>query len=286
MTAKLLSKPKYRKLRYIHYFYPELKHYLSDEQLKESIEKDIDEFGDETYQHLRLQGENEQRVCELIRNDSLDDFISHVTENKISLFSPIQTSIFETNTFLIKNDSTLIEYAAFYGSIQIFKYLFTNNSKITSDLWLYAIHGKNLEIIQMLEARPVRPRDQSFAQVLDESFKCQNGEVTTYIIEKLLRLRKGEELPVLAQSTKHYDYAHFPSDLNNQFTFCYLCQADHFSLISDLVKLSNRNFKLNTQIASVFFYKFSFKVSIFFVFEYSFKFLFLQMKFQIDFLEK
>lgn len=250
-VANVLSKPKFKKLRYIHFFYPELKKYLNNEKLKEAIEKDIAAYNDEQYNQLRLEGENELEVCKLIRNDSVDDFISHVTQNKISLFQPLTTSIFETNTFLIKNDSTLIEYAAFFGSLQIFKYLFTNNSKITPDLWLYAVHGQNMEIIQLLENHPLRPRDHTFITVLDESFKCHNGEVTKYIKEKLVKINKENELSILSLSTKHFDFEFFPNDLNNQYCFCYLCQANYFALVDDLVKLTDKNFKLNTPILSI-----------------------------------
>ena len=84
------------------------------------------------------------------------------------LDSKIEQSIYETNSFLlknsienpekqmykylnhkrlkIKNEISLIEYAAFYGSIQIFQYLRMNNASLNKSLWLYAIHGQNAEI--------------------------------------------------------------------------------------------------------------------------------------------
>ena len=64
---------------------------------------------------------------------------------------------FETNEFLIENQPTLIEYSAFCGPIQIFQYLFTNKSKLNPELWLYAIHGRNTEIIQLLENNHLNP---------------------------------------------------------------------------------------------------------------------------------
>ena len=45
---------------------------------------------------------------------------------------------------------TLIEYATFYGSIQIFKYLLNNNVGLTESLWMYAVHGQNSEIIDIM----------------------------------------------------------------------------------------------------------------------------------------
>ena len=70
-----------------------------------------------------IKGENDSYRSSLIRQDLIDDFISHVSRTNISLTSKIEPSIFETNQFLIENKPTLIEYSAFYGSIQICKYL-------------------------------------------------------------------------------------------------------------------------------------------------------------------
>ena len=58
----------------------------------------------------------------------------HVTRNNIGPNSTINPSIYETNNFLFKsrNDgTTLIEYAAFFGSIQIFNYLRLSGSELT-----------------------------------------------------------------------------------------------------------------------------------------------------------
>ena len=75
-------------------------------------------------------GENDSYICHLIRNDSIEKFVIFVNQTNLNLSSQIKSSIFETNLFLIKNDeTTLIEYAAFFGSIQIFQYLSSSIQK-------------------------------------------------------------------------------------------------------------------------------------------------------------
>ena len=100
------------------------------------------------FHELRKVGEDENFICKLIRDDNIKDFIVYVNKNNIQLNTPIKLSIFETNAFLIKkqNESqnkgiTLTEYAAFFGSIQIIKYLQMEGEKLTPSLWLYAIHS-------------------------------------------------------------------------------------------------------------------------------------------------
>lgn len=70
----------------------------------------------------------------MIRNDIVIDFISYVNKRNIRLSLTIPKTIYETNVFLIKHNPTLIEYAAFFGSIQIFQYLLMNNVEINSNL--------------------------------------------------------------------------------------------------------------------------------------------------------
>lgn len=65
-------------------------------------------------------GENESNICELIRNDSIDQFIEYANQSNFLLSSTVPSSIFETNHFLLQNEPSLIEYAAFFGSIQFF----------------------------------------------------------------------------------------------------------------------------------------------------------------------
>lgn len=70
----------------------------------------------------------------LILEDSVKDFISYVNRSNISLESEVKLSIFERYSFLNENHPILIEYAAFFGSIQIFQYLVMNKVPLKSSL--------------------------------------------------------------------------------------------------------------------------------------------------------
>ena len=56
----------------------------------------------EDFYEKRKEGENDSHICSLIRNDSIIEFIKYVTENNYSLDYTITSSIFETNSFLLK----------------------------------------------------------------------------------------------------------------------------------------------------------------------------------------
>ena len=51
----------------------------------------------------------------------IEEFITHINKTGLPLSSQIESSIFEIDS--LSKSSSLIELAAFYGSIQIFKYL-------------------------------------------------------------------------------------------------------------------------------------------------------------------
>ena len=118
---------KYSEKNYLQYFYPEFKSFSNNE---------MDESDLELFEKNRIIGENDQYICELIRDDLIDDIIIYVNRTNFSLSKPINSSIFETNSFLLNKNPTLIEYAAFFGSIQIFKYLHLNKIDISSNLFL------------------------------------------------------------------------------------------------------------------------------------------------------
>ena len=120
---------------------------------------------DNFYQKRKI-GENDEYICELIRNDSIEKFIIHVTRNSINLDDEFEPSIYETNSLLMScGVTTLIEYAAFFGAIQIFKYLAKNGVELYPSLWNFAIHGNNPELISFLEESRLQIYNKSMFEI-------------------------------------------------------------------------------------------------------------------------
>ena len=158
VSAKIINEG----INYQSYFSPEIRSFQKSSEVTKI------EINDE-FEKNRKNGENENYICKLIRKDSVEEFISYVNRTNLSLNSIIQTSIFETNSFLIKSKkASLIEYAAFFGSIQIFQYLRLNKVDLKPSLWFFAIHGKNPELIHLLEENDVEPDDKTYNEILIE----------------------------------------------------------------------------------------------------------------------
>ena len=76
--------------------------------LKDEYQKNVEKS--KMSREIQL-GENDSYICKLIRDDSIEEFIIFVNQGNISLASSkIKYSICETNTFLMNNEPTLIEY--------------------------------------------------------------------------------------------------------------------------------------------------------------------------------
>ena len=206
------------------YFSPEL-HQFSDQINSEEIDQS-------TFFKNRKNGENESFLCEMIRNDSVVDFITYVNQANLPLSSQINSSIFETNQFLIDKNPTLIEYSAFFGSNQIFRYLFNSGIRLHSMLWLYAIHGRNPEIIHFLEECKIKPN----IKAIKESMKCFHNEITEYFLDNY-----SDTLPIdddlFSSNVKCYNFQYYPkSYFFNQKTFYYLCKSDNYFLVENLLR--------------------------------------------------
>lgn len=175
--------------KYIAYFYPEIKNKIDQKILKEieSSYKDIfTNFNEEEFIQNRMVGENDSYVCKLIREDSVEEFIKYINQKNLSLSSQITLSIFDTNSIFIENlyslintrdheNPTIIEYAFYFGSIQIVKYLIFEGVELTSSLWPYAIHSNNAELINMLEEKQLIPYEYYFISY-DNRFFPENPE--------------------------------------------------------------------------------------------------------------
>ena len=112
---KKIIKPKYLDAKYPQYFQPEIKPFINEKWFPKydtksnkycSTEndwiKEIENDLPEDFNEMRQLGENESYICNLIRNDLVEEFIAFVNRNNYSLNSVIKSSIFETNSFLIK----------------------------------------------------------------------------------------------------------------------------------------------------------------------------------------
>ena len=260
-----LTCDEFIKKKYIEYFSPEIKPFfnenfiskyknthsaLKNDNFIQEIMKDVPEI----FYEKRLEGENDNYICELIRLNKVNGFDNYINRNKLSFNSYIPKSIFETNSFLIDKDRIkLIEYAAFFGSNDIIKYMQINGKvKLTSSIWYYSIHSQSLELIYNLEINHVLPPFNKYETILKESIKCHHNSISDKIILNLIDKKEFQYNNENNFYDNHYRYAveyhnycFFP-DMNYKNTFFYLCEFDYHTLV--MLYLKEKSIDINAKI--------------------------------------
>lgn len=219
-------------LRFALFMYPEAKHFLNKEyqyiaynyliEIDKNIFANFDEF--------RKKGENNFELCEMIRKDLVEEFVTYVNQSILPLSSKIQNSVFETNSLLIEKQASLIEYAAFFGSFQIFQYLYMSKVKLEPSLWIYAIHGKNVDIIHFLEENHIELPYKPF----EESIKCHHNEISDYFLANYTHqdIEKGflDEI-VLIYCIHYRNFAYVNDHFDPQLSFFFACKFNYKELV-------------------------------------------------------
>ena len=232
---------------YPHYFYPEFINFF-DDKLRNKIENDIITLtgNNKIIQNLsvfnerRKIGENDSQICQLIRQDSIDEFIIYVNQTNYFLSSTINCSIFETNGFLLKNKTSLINYAAFHGSIQIFKYLYLNQVPIESSTFLYAIHSQNPIMIHFIEENIDKTLliKSLYKRAFYESIKCHHNEIASYLYNN-----KNLEQINYIKCLKKYNFEYSMEMHLDDAMFVYSAKYDFYDIVNFL--LLNQDVHIN-----------------------------------------
>lgn len=108
-----------------------------------------------------------QEIVGIIERDDIDEFKKKVLEPNFNFNQRLGRIVQKFNRL---NKPSLIQYAALCASLNIFKYLFINDTD-KSDLIHYAIAGGNVQIIQILDQAGIRPtiKDISYAAMFHQT---------------------------------------------------------------------------------------------------------------------
>lgn len=264
--CETLIKDKYKRENYLFYFYPEIKDFL-DSNIVEEMKFDLPS----NFEEKRKLGENEEYVWQLIQNDFIDEFKRYSKLTNLPLTSTIKPSIFETNSFLIDKTPTLIDISAFFGSIHIFKHLFSSGVDLSPSLWIFAIHGQSHEIINLLEENEIMPENDSYSACFEESVKCHHNYIASYLLTKYLNNNSDEKFDdSFRKSLKFYNFSFILNRSIKQSAFYELCRYGYFHLVDILMNLKVFDINQLYQVISMennIFYRIS-KSFVFFMLEF------------------
>lgn len=239
--AYIMTNGDFKTNLYPQYFFKELKPFLNVDSIQE-ISKDLPE----DFENKRKEGIEYDYFTSLICNDSIEEFINYSKSYPLALSMPIKLSIFETHSLIINKQLSLFEYTAFCGSFQIFNYLYKNQVEMTPSLWIYSIHGGNLDIIHLIEQSKITPNNDSYEDCLTESIKCHHVDITNYILNNYFTKEKNIAAKAFPDGLKYYNFNFIEAEFINKSVFFDLCQYDYYPLVKILLKKSNIDINART----------------------------------------
>lgn len=141
------------------------------------------------HKKLALEGIDPNPIVEIIMNDDFDHFQRISSETKFDLRQEIKFTCYCKSSFLKLN--SLIEIAAFFSSVKIFKFLLSNEVSCSKNLAECAVAGGNFEIIHICE-----DIDCDFNNTLPVAIRFHQNDLFVYLVESknLLKLSKIDEL--------------------------------------------------------------------------------------------
>ena len=249
--SNIISSEKYYIKKYPHYFLPEFKSFFTTEFIQRVSEESNDAFqkDPQLFYQKRKNGQNDGYLYQLIRDDSISEFVKHITFNHISFTTAtVKPSIFETNSFLLKNEATLIEYSAFFGSSKIFNFLVNKKTKIKESLWMYSIYGNNPYIIHFLEENHIISDESDFYQkVYIKAVKCHHNDIMNYIKNLYYEEQKNKDnLNDIISVIKYYNFEAFPSNILDYISTEFLIASQNLPLFQ--LWLEKQKIDLNEKI--------------------------------------
>ena len=137
----------------------------------------------------------------------------------------------------------LIEYAALFGSIQIFQCLMLNGAELRPPIWIYAIIGANPEIIHIIEENGILPKDKTYKKCLMEAIKCHRNNIANYINNKYIINNEINLKLYPKQILKYYNYAFIDANLIDESLFFSYCKWNHLFFVKYI--LENQKIDVN-----------------------------------------
>ena len=232
--SEIIMQYNYEKLKYPIYFFKEIRPFINEEE-QNKILKEYNEYNDD-FDMKRKIGENDDYICQLIRQDNIDEFISYIAKNDISINSKIKNSIFETNRYFLKqNYISLIKYSTFFGSIQITKYLKSNGVELQSYLWLYSVHSNDQETIDYLYDNKIEIKYININDIYKESIKCHHNDIINHI-NYLYYTNENTQDDFNSYALNYYNFSFIDFKSFDKTNFFIMCKYSHYMFVNILLK--------------------------------------------------
>lgn len=122
----------------------------------------------------------QEKVACLIRSNDVISLQSLQAATNLNINIKIR-SAYEIHLFSM-NEMSLIEYAAFFGAVDVFKYLLLNGAVLSENVANCSIAGGHYEIIHILEQNGIKFNTK---ELLNVAIEYHRNDIVEYIVETL-----------------------------------------------------------------------------------------------------
>lgn len=225
-----------------YYFHPELKSFYNEDKIRDientMCQNDPDVFIN--FDEKRQNGVNDSEICKIIRNDSIQEFVTFLNLTEIEISSlKIKPSIFETNPILYKS-TDIMEYAAFYGSNKIIKYLLTK-IEIPHSILTFSMHSGNPKTIHLFEEK-IEEIDGK-TNILTEAIKSHQNDIADYLNNNY----KFDD-DIIDNCFHYANFLYLPEMTESQLALYYLYSSKYNYLDTVKFLLKKSDIDLNAKI--------------------------------------
>lgn len=155
-----------------------------------------------------LRGENPNLIAHALRNDDIKLLQYHISHSNLDVNMKIPRSIFEIS-YILYDEPSLIEYSAFFASLQCFKFLLMQpNIKISDKLSNFAVAGGDYTIIHLIENKNIK----FSAEDLNFAVQFHQNEVAEYLRDSYQIIDVNNES--LFTSVTYYNICYFIKHIN------------------------------------------------------------------------
>lgn len=114
-----------------------------------------------------------------------------------------------------------------------------NNIQLDQSIWIYAVHGNNIELIQFLDENKVKSNELQYC--FEESIKCFHNNITAYIQSNYLLYLTINPKDIFKKSLSFHNYDYLRKDFIDSSSLFSLCKNDH----PDIFKILLEKTKIN-----------------------------------------
>lgn len=128
--------------------------------------------------------------------------------------------------------------------MQIIRYLYKNGAEPSKNIWKFAVHSNNPELIKFLEDNKIQTN--KMIDSMAESIKCYHTEMAYYINDNLLEEKDGkiDDNLIIEQGMQFHNYL-FLNDIYKN-SFFDLCKYGYYNIVNLL--LQNSDVDINHQL--------------------------------------